>query len=166
MLDALGNIGDFIGGIGVIATLLYLAAQIRQNTKSSRTESYQSVIAAVSDWTREVGTSAESSRIADVGSRDLASLSPSERVQFNLIMASLVRNLENIHYQYLHGAIDDAAWSGWAKRTHSALEPRGARDWWHTQELAYSPEFRRFVNEQRPPGELPDSIVVRTEPVG
>ena len=160
MLDALGNIGDFIGGIGVIVTLLYLAAQIRQNTKSSLSESYQAVVAAVSDWTRHVGTNAESSRIADAGSRDLASLSPAERVQFNLIMASLVRNLENIHYQYVQGAIDEATWSGWAKRTHSALDPPGAREWWHTQEAAYSPDFRRFINEQRPPGELPDSIVV------
>jgi hypothetical protein len=164
MLDALGNIGDFIGGIGVIITLLYLAVQIRQNTTSSRTESYQAVVAAISDWTRAVGTNAESSRIADKGSRDLASLSPSERVQFNLIMASLVRNLENIHYQYIHGAIDESTWSGWAKRAHSALEPRGARDWWHTQEAAYSPDFRRFINESRPPGELPDSIVVWSDP--
>ena len=33
-LDALGNLGDFIGGIGVLATLIYLASQIRQNTSS------------------------------------------------------------------------------------------------------------------------------------
>ena len=33
-LDALGNLGDFIGGIGVLATLIYLAYQIRQNTAS------------------------------------------------------------------------------------------------------------------------------------
>ena len=33
MLGALGNVGDFIGGIGVVATLLYLVVQIRQNTR-------------------------------------------------------------------------------------------------------------------------------------
>ncbi len=37
MLEALGNIGDFLGRLGVVITLLYLAAQIRQNTRSSRT---------------------------------------------------------------------------------------------------------------------------------
>ena len=58
MLDAFGNIGDFVGGIGVIITLLYLAAQIRQNTKSSRTQSYQAAVAAISEWTREVGADA------------------------------------------------------------------------------------------------------------
>ena len=35
-LDTLGNLGDFIGGVGVIATLIYLASQIRQNTASVR----------------------------------------------------------------------------------------------------------------------------------
>ncbi len=29
MIEALGNIGDFVGGIGVVVTLLYLAVQIR-----------------------------------------------------------------------------------------------------------------------------------------
>ena len=33
-LQDLGSIGDFIGGIAVIITLLYLANQIRQNTNS------------------------------------------------------------------------------------------------------------------------------------
>ena len=32
MLEALGNLGDFVGGVAVIVTLLYLASQIRQNT--------------------------------------------------------------------------------------------------------------------------------------
>jgi hypothetical protein len=33
LLEALGNIGDFIGGLGVVVTLAYLAVQIRHNTR-------------------------------------------------------------------------------------------------------------------------------------
>jgi hypothetical protein len=164
MLDALGNIGDFLGGIGVVITLIYLATQIRQNTKSSRTESYQAAVAAISHWTRHVGTNPASARIVDAGSRDFDALPPEERVQFNLMMAGLVRNLENIHYQFTHGAIDESAWAGWANRTHSILEPAGARAWWRTQEVAYSSEFRRLVNEHEPSDGLPESIVRRNEP--
>ena len=29
MIETLGNIGDFVGGIGVVVTLFYLAFQIR-----------------------------------------------------------------------------------------------------------------------------------------
>jgi hypothetical protein len=164
MLDALGNIGDFLGGIGVVITLIYLAAQIRQNTKSSRTESYQAAVAAISDFTRDVGTNPVASRLLEAGSVDYEALSDEERVQFNLLMASLVRNLENIHFQFTHGAIDESAWSGWANRTHAILEPAGARAWWRAQETAYSPEFQRFVNDQKPSDSLPESIVRRRVP--
>lgn len=34
--EALGAIGEIVGAVGVIATLGYLAVQIRQNTRSSR----------------------------------------------------------------------------------------------------------------------------------
>ncbi len=39
MLEALGNLGDFIGGIAVVVTLLYLAVQVRQNTTQLRESS-------------------------------------------------------------------------------------------------------------------------------
>ena len=34
--DALGAIGEMLSAIGVIATLLYLSVQIRQNTRAIR----------------------------------------------------------------------------------------------------------------------------------
>lgn len=165
MLDALGNIGDFLGGLGVVITLLYLAIQIRQNTRSSRTESYQAAVAAVSEFTREVGLSSDGSRILMAGLIDFESLPLEEKMRFNLMMTSVVRNLENIHYQFSHGAIEESAWRGWAVRIHSFLEPPGARAWWHTQELAYSSEFRHFVNEEKPQVELPE-ILARRSPSG
>ncbi len=33
-LTQLANLGEFIGGVAVLVTLIYLAAQIRQNTRS------------------------------------------------------------------------------------------------------------------------------------
>ena len=33
-LDILGNLGEFLGAIGVIVSLIYLAGQIRQNTRA------------------------------------------------------------------------------------------------------------------------------------
>lgn len=36
MLDALGNVGDPLGGAGVVVTLIYLAIQLRRNTEQLR----------------------------------------------------------------------------------------------------------------------------------
>ncbi len=40
--DALSAIAALIGGAGVVATLIYLAIEIRQNTRAVRSASYQS----------------------------------------------------------------------------------------------------------------------------
>ena len=39
-LQDLGNIGEFIGAIAVVISLVYLAAQIRQNTRALHSSSY------------------------------------------------------------------------------------------------------------------------------
>ena len=43
--DDLGNIGEFVGSMGVVISLVYLAVQIRQNTRqlSQNTESARMV---------------------------------------------------------------------------------------------------------------------------
>ena len=43
-LDALGNIGDFVGGIAVVVTLIYLAIQIRRNTVAIQTASREEIV--------------------------------------------------------------------------------------------------------------------------
>ena len=49
MLEALGNIGDFLGGLGVVITLPCLVAQIRENTRASKSASYQAGATASSN---------------------------------------------------------------------------------------------------------------------
>ena len=39
MAQLLGNLGEFVGAIAVVATLIYLALQIRHNTAAQRTSS-------------------------------------------------------------------------------------------------------------------------------
>ncbi len=44
---AIGAIGEILGAIAVFVTLIYLAAQIRQNTKSVTTATYDSVTSGI-----------------------------------------------------------------------------------------------------------------------
>jgi hypothetical protein len=37
----LGNFGEFFGAVAVVATLAYLASQLRQNTKARRSSTYE-----------------------------------------------------------------------------------------------------------------------------
>lgn len=145
MIEALGNIGDFIGGVGVIVTVIYLALQIKKNTESNQTTAYQAVVAALSDWSMSLGLSENMTRIVAVGTADRDALTDGEKDQFNMVYTSLVRHFENIHFQYASGAITHDQWQGWESRIRGALATPGARAFWNDQRLAFSPVFRAFV---------------------
>lgn len=53
--EDLGNLGDLLGGIGVVATWLYLVLQIRQNTKQLRADFLAARTIAIESTTTDVG---------------------------------------------------------------------------------------------------------------
>lgn len=144
-IEALGNIGDFLGGIGVIVTLIYLAIQIRHNTIATRTDSYQAVITSASNWSREMSLNAEIADILMRGGRDYEALESLERMRYNLAISSFFRNMENLHSKYRNGAVDEDVWLGWANRTHTFVIAPGTKQWWSHNASAFSPEFQQFI---------------------
>jgi hypothetical protein len=119
--EAIGAIAELVGAGGVITTLVYLAAQIRQNTISTRTQSYQAVVEALSHWSRSVGLDPSVATLLVQGNRDLGALPPAQR------------------------AIDDVVFEGWKLRMRESLAAPGTRDWWDSGRLAYSTPFRTFL---------------------
>ncbi len=145
-LDNLGNIGELIGAIGVIVTLVYLAMQIRQNTGSIRTAAFQEVIRELARVTDLIATDADLARIYRAGLVDLNSLEPEERTRFAAFMMSWFRRLEILAYQLEHGSLDSGPWDGARMIAVKALaQPGGALLWTRAQDL-FSPDFRDFVN--------------------
>lgn len=148
MLEDLGNAGDFIGGIAVVVTLLYLAYQVRQNTKSTHSASYQAIVSNMSAFSRELAFVGERSEIFRKGMMQPEELTISERTRFYLLMTSYFRSFENIHFQYQSKAIPDDVWEGWAYRIASSLKTPGCLIWWQQDQNVYSGRFRTYINEE------------------
>jgi len=51
-LQDLGDLGDFVGGVLLVVSLLYLAFQIRQNTIAQRVAAVQASVGAANDLSR------------------------------------------------------------------------------------------------------------------
>ncbi len=108
--DAIGAIAELLGAIGVIASLVYLATQIRhsreqmsQNTRALRASAYQGVLDQRDALMLPLVQSGE---IADLAMRGLTgreSLSEVDWVRFNVWFVTVMSNLENIHYQHRVG---------------------------------------------------------------
>ena len=116
-LDDLGNIGDFLGGIGVVVTLIYLAFQIRQNTEQIRQNSSvvraaaaASLAQATTTTTTFIAQDAEINRIFWEGLDAPESLSEAESRRFEGIASVFMRAFEQSYDLHRAGALPEESW--------------------------------------------------------
>jgi hypothetical protein len=150
-LEDLGNIGEFIAALAVVVSLIYLAVQIRQNTRSVRASTYQVAVGSISDWSREVSLDSNAPRIFSVGCIDPDQLTADERLQLYFQLVSLFRNYENLFYQHHQGMIEDSAWVGWAYHMVRTYWSPGVQGWWPSWRMTCQGEFREFLENSSPP---------------
>ena len=81
-LESLANLGEVIGAAAVVASLLYLAVQVRQGTKAQRTENYARALERISSIQSALSMDSEISRIFASGVRDTSNLAPLEKIRF------------------------------------------------------------------------------------
>ncbi len=69
----LGAIGELVGGVAVIATLLYLALQVRQNTLETRVASSQALTDSINQVNLAISVDANRASITRRGREDYSS---------------------------------------------------------------------------------------------
>ena len=112
-LQDLGSLGEFVGAIGVVISLIYLAQQMRQNTTSVRAASFNSM---TENSIRLLELSLRDGDFADFlhrAEQDPSTLSPSELVRWDAYMTAVYRHFGNLVYQYRVGALDQQMWQSY-----------------------------------------------------
>jgi hypothetical protein len=147
-LEDLGNIGEFVAAIGVIISLIYLGVQIRQNTRSVRTASYQSWFDSYSNFSNTVLASPELDALVHRGATDPDSLTPEERRHFNGISRRGFRLWENLYYHRLQGTIDADLYSTWRDNfSRRYAQPTGVKLFWVEEQGEFSEVFREEIKK-------------------
>lgn len=148
MLEALGNLGDFLGGIGVFVTLIYLATQIRQNTLSVRASAYQGAQRDIADKLDSLSHDPELLRLYFEGNRNFDRLSEDDRRRYATFMAGLMRRYETLLYQTRVGNMSRADWEGSLAELRTTFKYAGTRSWWSKARQIFSADLRRLVDEE------------------
>ncbi len=147
MLDELGNIGEFVGGLAVVVTLVYLAIQIRRNTATTRVQTVQHLLTS--------DTAAADSVIAGPMPEILAKLeagehlSPSEVSAYTFYMRGRITEAWQVFYQKQNRMIErdvaDALLGRFGSLTRFGLF---RAIWNHTLKVGFPAEFQEYVESQ------------------
>ena len=107
MLETLANLGEFVGALGVIVSIGYLAIQIRQNTKAVRSASYHQ--AAEQTWSGLLSIATEG-ELAELLTRPTRGddLSETEQLRVTAHDSTILYGFENMYRLHEEGLIDDA----------------------------------------------------------
>ena len=145
--EALGAIGELVGAAAVIATLLYLATQIRQNNTSQR-------VAAKLEMTRQFSEFIDlmvlHPELATIHDRGLESkeLTAEELTTFNRMMAKATWYFATMHFQYQIQKLEEGDWEESRSLIAFYCGTPGYQRFWASRERAHGPEFLQYVDNE------------------
>jgi len=97
--EALGAIGEIVGALAVVATLIYLAVQIRVANKQAELESLRHTWDSLNQFCDALTTSKETASIVNRGRVSLEHLDADEALMFEHLHIRLLNTLESWHLQ-------------------------------------------------------------------
>ncbi|MEO1042469.1 MAG: hypothetical protein AAFX52_09265 [Pseudomonadota bacterium] len=135
-------------GIGVIATLVFVGIQIRQNTQALRAANYAKTTDSFNAVNLAVASHEGLGTIMARGMpSDLSALTPVERVRFDFAALSAFRIFEVLHYQQKLGLSDKELWDAERATLLELVRAPGLRVWWQENRLSFTKEFRTLMND-------------------
>jgi hypothetical protein len=146
-LQALGNLGEFIGAMGVVISLIYLAGQMSSNTTSVRAASFNSMVQNSIGLLEHAFRDSEFADFIERAQRDPDSLTASERLRWDSYMTAVWRHFGNLVYQYRVGALDEQMWLAYKSTIKDHLRTKSWADWYCCNSAVFSSALTQQVDK-------------------
>ena len=149
----LGNYGEFLGSLGVVATLFYLAIQVRQTRLVTAADMKQRLSEQLVQINRDAYTSTE---FADLLARlpefpSLNEAEPATRIRIEQYSWVLISRARQVFDLYEQGLVDQQTLeASGVSRLRAAIQTSNVmREHWEMAKSLYSTEFQQCVTEDR-----------------
>ena len=144
--EALGAIGELVGALVVMVSVVYLAIQIRHNTRVAKGAAQEAAVATLRELTKQLTQSLELNRLFNEGVGGFDHLDEEERTRWFHLAFQLLKAAEGIHFHYIQGVLDEGAWMGYSNIFRDYFATAGFREYWNVRSDTFSPAFQSYVN--------------------
>ncbi len=145
--EAIAAIGEAVGGFAVIASLIYLAVQIRQSRQLERAASIREMFAKGSDMVGYTALHPEQLETIRRGVADFSKLSVAETDIFNGWGVHCLVTVEQAMYMHGDGLLPDASWRAFENFGLAIIRSPGGSVWWSRYSGVIGQEFVIALNE-------------------
>jgi hypothetical protein len=163
--EAISAIGEAVGALGVILSLIYVGLQVRADARARRAQTLHDQSAAYTKVIESIIQHGDMAEIVIRGSADTSSLNEAEMLRYAMFFGAMFRAVEDAYLQYRRGHLEESVWRGMEGPLDS-LGSAGVRAVWsmYKSQGHFSREFVEFVDaklttiRERPLAELYLSI--------
>jgi hypothetical protein len=145
-LSEITNFAEITAALATIATLVYLAIQIRDNTVVQKAEARRAIQSITSDYSTLIVQDKEVAKLFTTGLMDVGSLDINERMQFFFLLAMLVGLLDQTFADYQLKIIDEELFLTGSFSVFRMLKTSGGREFWAVNSGSYTSAFRDYVD--------------------
>jgi len=147
-IQDLGSIGELLAAVATIATLIYLARQLRANTAAVQGDARRAHRGASSATNLLIASDTELSALFNAGLRDFSALSPEHHTQFTFLMTELIGSWQAAYEEFESEIVDEKPLQRHSAAHVPFLRMPGGRKWWDTYGSRYPSTFRDYVDSQ------------------
>lgn len=155
-MEAVNAVAQLIAAIGVIASLFYSGAQIRQNTRSMRAVVVvDSLAPSLVDLLGPQAYDPKSMRAFSVVVENWRGATEEDRIRAVPFIFATFKLFENAWFQERQGTLDPQQWEGWDVYIRMYYHRPGVKTWWPMRRAAFAAGFQNYVETSQPVKDLP-----------
>ena len=148
-------IAQVIAAVAVIASIVYLAVQIRNQNKESRRAAANVLMLHWTDFRKSISDSGDLAAIHLRGLESFDALDPVEKLRFGSALGRIFVLSEGLYLFYLDGALGSELWKTFEQTTADLVAYPGAQAWWATRKHWHTVKFRALVDRMIAEGKKP-----------
>ena len=143
-LTSVRDITQVVSALGVLASLVYFATQMRFNASETRDATTYSIMQLAINFRAESykGELAEIRLKANTG----VDLTPLESVKFEGYLSALFELNELVFMAHGKGKIDSEYMNAWELRLKAAMSVPRIKNFWSNTKMGYRPRFIAYVD--------------------
>jgi hypothetical protein len=145
-IQDLAAIGEFVGGVAVLATLIYLTLQVRQTNVATHRNMYAQAATSISEFWLSLARDPELYQTFAAMLRAQPDLSDHDRDRGYLVMDAYMSLMESyfLHNRQYGERLSQQRWGRILQRMFGA---DGAREYWRRRRASFHDDFADYVDD-------------------
>ena len=161
--EAIGALAESLGAIGVIGSVLYLAYEVRSNTKTMRAEAGTRAQMEWSKYNFAWSEHKDRDALSTVfdPNKTLSDFSESERIGLTFTLRSFAQQVEAQYFQYEAGILNEEVWDAHLRAFAALISFPAAAEWWEGEKMM--PIYTKsFLDRVAKVGkvDIPETVVI------